>query len=153
MAPGMLDVAALAREAFAALSAQAPERRATLQVGELPPAWGDHEMIFEVVHHLISNGLKFAAPDRDAVIEVGGAAAPEENVYYVRDNGIGFDMQYANKLFKVFERVHPTGQYEGTAIGLALVKRIIDRHGGRVWAEGRVNEGATFHFSLPKRRQ
>ena len=83
------------------------------------------------------------------LIEIGGASEDEENVYSVTDHGVGFDMRYVDKLFRVFERVHPTGQYEGSGIGLALVKRIITRHGGRVWAKGKVNEGATIYFALP----
>jgi PAS domain S-box-containing protein len=151
MTPGAVDVGALARETFAGFTAaEPPAQPARLQVNEMPPGWGDHDMLHEAMANLISNALKFASPARDLVIEVGGSAGPEENSYYVRDNGIGFDMQYAGKLFKVFERVHQTGQYKGTAIGLALVKRIVERHGGRVWAEGQVDTGATFYFSLPR---
>ncbi|HEX8987473.1 MAG TPA: PAS domain S-box protein [Rhodocyclaceae bacterium] len=150
MAPGVVDVAAAAREAFAELAAALPSaHKARLLMGDLPPAWGDRDMIEEVLDNLLSNAFKFASADRPLVVEVGGTSDPDETSYYVRDNGIGFDMQYANKLFRVFERVHPTGQFEGTAIGLALVKRIVERHGGRVWAEGKVGEGASFHFSLP----
>ncbi|MFA6445151.1 MAG: ATP-binding protein, partial [Sterolibacterium sp.] len=83
---------------------------------------------------------------------LSGEAGERECVYSIKDRGVGFDMRYADKLFKVFERVHPTGRYEGTGIGLAIVKRIVERHGGRVWAEGRVGEGASFHFALPQRR-
>jgi PAS domain S-box-containing protein len=150
MAPARVDLAPLVRETFAEFaSALPPGRRARLQMDELPEAWGDRDMLLEVVQNLLSNAVKFTAPERDLVIEVGGRTSPVENSYYVKDNGLGFDMQYADKLFKVFERVHPTGQFEGTAIGLALVKRIVDRHGGRVWAEGKVGEGAIFRFSLP----
>lgn len=84
-------------------------------------------------------------------IELCGTAAEAENIYQVKDYGIGFDIQYVDKLFKVFERVHPTGQYEGSGIGLAIVKRIVTRHGGRVRAEGKVNEGATIHLALPNK--
>jgi PAS domain S-box-containing protein len=154
MAPGPVDIGALAREAFAELTAaDPPARPARLEAGNLPPTWGDRDMLNEVVRNLVSNALKFSSPTRDLVVEIGGVAGPEENAYYVKDNGIGFDMQYADKLFKVFERVHQTGQYKGTAIGLALVKRIVERHGGHVRAEGQVDAGASFHFSLPNPKQ
>lgn len=106
-------------------------------------------MLREVLQNLLSNAAKFSRTDAETVIEVGGAAGDDEDAYSVRDRGVGFDMRYASKLFRVFERVHPTGQYGGTAIGLAIVKRVIDRHGGRVWAEGREGAGASFHFALP----
>ena len=149
---GEIDIAVLAREAFAELQAAAPQRRLRLELGALAPAWGDREMVRQVVLNLLSNAIKFSPAEAEAVIEVSGAVEGGENVYQVKDRGIGFDMKYVGKLFRVFERVHPTGQYEGTGIGLAIVKRIIDRHGGRVWAEGREGEGAVFHFSLPHRR-
>ncbi len=153
MTAGDVDIATLAREAFAQLKGSAPAGSPLrLEVGALPPAWGDWDLMRQVVRNLLSNAVKFSTPERETVIEVGGRAEAQEDVYYVKDNGVGFDMRYADKLFKVFERVHPAGQYEGTAIGLAIVKRIVERHGGRVWAEGKVGEGATFYFSLPKRR-
>ena len=147
---GVIDIGLLAREAFAELQAAAPERLMRMDTGELPPAWGDRDMLWQVLMHLMSNAVKFSPERAEAVIELSGVAEEKGNVYAVKDQGAGFDMQYANKLFKVFERVHPTGQYEGAGIGLALVKRIIDRHGGRVWAEGEVNKGATFFFALPR---
>ena len=149
---GFIDVARLAREVFQELQAAAPSRRLRLDIAELPLAWGDREMLRQVLMNLLSNAVKFSPADAAAVIELGGAAEEDENVYTVKDSGVGFDMQYVGKLFKVFERVHPTGQYDGTGIGLAIVKRIVERHGGRVWAEGKVGIGAAFHFSLPKGR-
>ncbi|HEX8961597.1 MAG TPA: ATP-binding protein [Rhodocyclaceae bacterium] len=149
--PAAFSMEVLAREAFAAAEAGAPERRLRLELRPLPPAWGDADMLRLVLNELFGNAAKFSPPEREAVIEMSGEAKGDENVYCVRDNGIGFDMRYADKLFKVFERVHPTGAYEGTGIGLAIVKRIVDRHGGRVWAEGSVGGGAAFHFSLPQR--
>ncbi|HTY98668.1 MAG TPA: ATP-binding protein, partial [Rhodocyclaceae bacterium] len=153
MTAGTIDMAALVTETFEHLRATtAAGRPVHFGLRAMPPAWGDREMIRQVLRNLVSNAVKFAAPSRDALVEVGGTADAGENVYYVKDNGIGFDMRFADKLFKVFERVHPTGQYEGSAIGLAIVKRIVGRHGGRVWAEGKVGEGATFYFSLPSRQ-
>ena len=99
--------------------------------------------------NLFSNALKFTEPRQQPIIEVGGEKQKGENLYYVRDNGVGFDKSYASRLFNVFQRLHSQGDFEGSGIGLAIVKRIISRHGGRVWAKGEVNQGATFYFTLP----
>ena len=144
-----VDIAGLVAEVFAQLQAAAPAREIRLEVGSLPPAWGDRNLIRQVLSNLLSNAVKFSLPDRVALIEVGCKVENSENCYYVKDYGVGFDMRYVHKLFRVFERVHPTGQYEGSGIGLAIVKRIVERHGGRVWAEGAVGNGATIYFSLP----
>lgn len=149
MKSGPVDIAGLASDIFAKLQSAFPLRHLRLEVAALPYAWGDSDMIREVLQNLLSNAVKFSPADGEALIEVGGATEGLDNCYYVKDYGAGFDMRYANKLFRVFERVHPTGQYQGSGIGLAIVKRIVERHGGRVWAEGHVGEGATFHFSLP----
>lgn len=145
----LINIGKLAFEQFAEIQAALPERRLRLEIGELPIAWGDRDLIRQALHCLLTNAVKFSPEDAEALIEVGSRADEKEDVYSIRDHGVGFDMRYAHKLFRVFERIHPTGQYEGTAMGLAIVKRIISRHGGRVWAEGREGEGATFHFSLP----
>lgn len=146
---GWVDMGRLVAEIVKELQAAEPGRRLRVEMGVLPPAWGDAAMLRQVLQSLLSNALKFSEADAEAVIEVGGAVGEKEDAYYVRDHGVGFDMRYSSKLFRVFERVHPTGQYGGTAMGLAIVKRVIDRHGGRVWAEGHEGEGATFHFALP----
>jgi light-regulated signal transduction histidine kinase (bacteriophytochrome) len=104
-----------------------------------------------VLQNLLSNAVKFSAPRAKAVIELSGSVQAEENVYCVRDNGVGFDMRYADKLFGVFQRLHSQEEFEGTGIGLAIVKRIVARHGGRVWAESKPGEGAAFYFTLPAR--
>jgi signal transduction histidine kinase len=150
MKPGSIDIAKLATEVFVGLQAAAPTRRMRLEAGMLPPAWGDRDMIRLALHNLLSNAVKYSPADTEARIEIAGTAGRLQNVYSVTDHGVGFDMRYADKLFKVFERIHPIEQYEGTGVGLAMVKRIIGRHGGKVWAEGRVGLGATFHFSLPQ---
>jgi PAS domain S-box-containing protein len=125
-------------------------RKLTFDIKPLASAQGDKAMIRRVWTNLIDNAVKFTALKSEAVIEVGSTAGQEETIYYVKDNGAGFDMQYANKLFGAFQRLHGA-EFAGAGIGLAIVKRIVARHGGRVWAEGKVNEGATFYFTLPVR--
>jgi light-regulated signal transduction histidine kinase (bacteriophytochrome) len=105
-------------------------------------------MIRQVLTNLLSNAIKFTRKKEESIIEVGGWAEDREYVYCVKDNGVGFDMNYVDKLFGVFQRLHSQGEFEGTGVGLALVKRIIHRHGGKIWAEGKVGEGAAFYFTL-----
>ena len=107
-------------------------------------------MIRQVWVNLISNAIKYSRNKETPKIEIGYYTEGKENIYYVEDNGTGFDMKYSDKLFRVFQRLHSTAEFEGTGIGLALSKRIIDRHGGRIWAESRLGEGAMFKFSLPE---
>lgn len=125
-------------------------KKVQFHIGNLPTVQGDQAMIRQVIVNLLTNALKFTGLREVAIIEVSGYSEGHENIYYVRDNGVGFDMQYVHKLFAVFQRLHSDDEFEGTGIGLALVKRIISKHGGRVWAEGKVNEGATFFFTLPR---
>ena len=119
-----------------------------LLIEPLPPCLGEPVLLKQVLANLISNAIKFTAKTERARVTIG-ATSGGETVYYVRDNGAGFDERFAEKLFGVFQRLHRTGEFEGTGVGLAIVQRIINRHGGRVWAEGRVNHGATFYFTLP----
>ncbi len=107
-------------------------------------------MLRQVFVNLLSNALKFTRSRPEAMIEVGAEEAEETHTYWVKDNGVGFEQAYADKLFEVFQRLHRADEFEGTGVGLAIVQRIIARHGGRVWAEGRVGEGATLYFTLPK---
>jgi two-component system, NtrC family, sensor kinase len=146
-----VDIRKLTAELFDEIQAAAPERHLRLVIGVLPLAWCDRALIRQALQCLLKNAVKFSPVSAEVLIEVGGTADEKEVIYSVRDHGVGFDMRYAHKLFRLFERIHPTGQYEGTAMGLAIVRRVIQRHGGRVWAEGREGEGATFHFSLPNK--
>lgn len=123
---------------------------AKIVVGELPSPKADYGLISQVLVNLVSNGIKYSSKKKQPVIEIGGYEENEEHVFFVKDNGAGFNMKYAEKLFGVFQRLHADNEFEGTGVGLAIVKRIISKHGGRVWAEAKEKEGATFYFTLPK---
>jgi light-regulated signal transduction histidine kinase (bacteriophytochrome) len=125
----------------------------TLKMGAPPPGWGDQGLVKQVIVNILSNAIKFTRGRDAAIIEAGGYGNGSETVYYVKDNGVGFDMAYYDKLFGIFQRLHSADDFEGTGVGLATVQRIIHRHGGRVWAEGKVNEGATFYFTLPGKEE
>lgn len=145
-----IDVGALAKSVFEELKVIVPDRELRLTVNQTPPGTGDPSLLHQVFVNLLSNAIKFTRKRDTAHIEVGGKAGNGENTYYVKDNGVGFDMADMEKLFGVFQRLHSADEYEGTGIGLAIVQRIITRHGGRVWAEGKIDEGATFYFTLPQ---
>jgi light-regulated signal transduction histidine kinase (bacteriophytochrome) len=147
--PSNIEIREIAGALFEELKNIAPERMLYLNIKPLPPAYGDRSMIRQVFMNLLSNAIKFTKFKETGMIEIGGWIQNGENIYYVRDNGAGFDMKKANELFSVFKRLHNAEEFEGNGVGLALVQRIIHRHGGRVWAEGKINEGATFYFSLP----
>jgi two-component system sensor kinase len=140
----------LAKSVFDEVQSANSERSVVLELQALPPAFGDRTMIRQVLYNLISNAFKFTRPIQDPVVEIGFVTGGNQNTYYVRDNGVGFDMQYSAKLFGVFQRLHNVDEFEGSGVGLALVQRMVLRNGGRVWAEGKVGEGATFYFSLSK---
>lgn len=141
----------LVRKTYESIISDLPKRNVHIRIQTLPNAYCDPSMMRQVFTNLLSNALKFTRNRDIAEIEVGFEQDEEEIIYYVKDNGAGFNMRYINKLFGVFQRLHTVQEFEGTGIGLALVKRIITRHGGRVWAEGAVDGGACFYFSLPRR--
>ena len=148
--PAKLDMAALAQNVFDRLRADPEATCVELRLGTLPQAWGDRAMLEQVWVNLLSNAIKFSSKKVLPIVEVGAITEEREHVFFVRDNGAGFDPRYKAKLFGVFQRLHDGSEFPGTGVGLALVQRIILRHGGRVWADGKPGEGATFHFTLPK---
>jgi PAS domain S-box-containing protein len=144
-----LDMEGLLNDVRMELQVINPDRRIDLNIKVIPPGFGDRTLIKQVYSNLLSNAVKYTKNKDEANIETGGYKEGNENIYYIKDNGVGFDMEYYDKLFGVFQRLHNADDYEGTGVGLAIVQRIIHRHGGRVWAESKVEEGATFYFSLP----
>jgi PAS domain S-box-containing protein len=147
-----IDMTALARSVLEDLLKTETGRAIEVRLASLPPARGDAAMLRQVFFNLLSNALKFTRRRADPVVEIGAADVDgaAESAYFVRDNGAGFDMRHADKLFGVFQRLHTAEEFEGTGIGLALVARIVKRHDGRVWAEASPGEGATFRFALPR---
>jgi len=157
----------LVKESLASLKQDMNGRKIVWTIGTLPDVHGDQALLRQVFVNLLSNAVKYTRGREQAKIEIGtltpspsplppgerAGARDDEVVIFVRDNGAGFDMQYGHKLFGVFQRLHSTNEFEGTGIGLANVQRIIHRHGGRTWAEGKVGEGATFYFALPARKE
>jgi signal transduction histidine kinase len=144
-----VNMAALVRMVISEMEPDIAQRSVVWKTGELPTIIADPAMMALVVRNLLSNALKYTTPRSEAVIEIDGTRNDTETTFRVRDNGIGFDMQYVDKLFKVFQRLHRSEDFSGSGIGLAHVQRILRRHGGRAWAEGIPDEGATFYFSLP----
>ncbi len=147
-----LNMVDLIRDVWKELSNINLDRKMNLIVNSTPLGYGDAALVKQVYHNLLSNAVKFTKLRDDAHIEVGGYNDGNEDVFYVKDNGVGFDMKYYDKLFGVFQRLHNSPDFEGTGVGLATVQRIVHRQGGRVWAEGKVNDGATFYFTLPQNR-
>jgi len=143
----------LANEVYLELKLLSPERKMRFVEQTLPPAQGDRRMLRQVFVNLLSNAIKFTGPRENAVIEVGCQTRDDENIYYLKDNGVGFDMNYVHKVFSVFQRLHSQNEFEGTGVGLAVVLRIIERHGGRVWIEGKVDVGTTVYFAIPREKK
>jgi PAS domain S-box-containing protein len=144
-----IDLTELVRAAFAQCAAREPDRQIELDLSPLPPVWGDPVLLRQALENLISNAVKYTRTRPQARIQVQGERNDAECLFTIQDNGVGFDMRYVGKLFGVFQRLHTEDEFEGTGVGLAIVQRVIHRHGGRIWAEGRPDEGATFYFTLP----
>ncbi len=151
MAMQTIDMDFLVKETIKTFSKEIDEGGVKIEISHLDPIEGDMAMMRVVLMNLVSNAIKFTSKTGEPVIRIGSELNENEAVYHVSDNGAGFDMKYAERLFGVFQRLHSDGDFEGTGIGLATVKRVIDRHGGRIWAEGSPGRGASFFFSLPKK--
>ncbi len=143
-----VEVDALAREVVDRSASECDGRSVEVSFGSLPPALADPTLLAQVFANLVSNAFKYTREQDPAQIEIGSNLQDGRPVYFVRDNGVGFDMRHVGKLFKVFQRLHRSEDYEGTGLGLALVARIVSRHGGRIWAESKLGEGSTFYFTL-----
>jgi light-regulated signal transduction histidine kinase (bacteriophytochrome) len=139
---------ALAEEVLAEFGPEIEARRVRVEIGELPFADCDPALVKIVFRNLLSNAIKFTRPREAGVVEIGKTSCRGRPACFVRDNGVGFSMKYADKLFGVFQRLHRREDFEGTGVGLATVQRIIQRHGGEIWAEAEANRGATFYFTL-----
>ena len=150
MQQGIVDMNQLVRSTFDRLLTQHSGSAVDFRLGALPYVKCDRALMVQVWTNLLSNALKFSAIRERPAIEVSAITDSDEHIYFVRDNGAGFDPRYASKLFGVFQRLHDANEFAGTGVGLALVHRIVSRHGGRVWADGKPGAGATFYFALPK---
>jgi PAS domain S-box-containing protein len=143
-----LDMEGLVNDIWMELQIINLDRIIDFRIENIPPGRGDRTLVKLVYSNLLSNAVKYTKFKDKAYVETGGYTEGNENIYYIKDNGVGFDMKYYDKLFGVFQRLHSADDYEGTGVGLAIVQRIIHRHGGRVWAKGKVEDGATFYFTL-----
>jgi two-component system sensor kinase len=148
---GYLDMSELVKEAIDEVEGSIDGRRVEFRIHALPDVEGDRILLRQVLINLLSNAVKFTRGRDPAIIEIGHTSNTTDglNTFYVRDNGAGFDSRYADKMFGVFQRLHAATEFEGSGLGLAIVQRIVDRHGGKVWAEGSPGKGATIYFSLP----
>jgi two-component system, chemotaxis family, sensor kinase Cph1 len=138
----------MVEEVAAEMKAEIKDRNVEWRIGELPDLACDPGLMKVVFINLLSNAVKYSRGKDPAVVEIGQCKSGDELALFVRDNGVGFDMSHADKLFGVFQRLHKAEDFEGTGVGLAIVSRIIRKHGGRIWAEGQVDKGATFYFTI-----
>ena len=143
-----VDLSQLVREILNELQETDPEREVTLALQPKLITLGDKQLLKVMLTNLCSNAWKLTSKKEHAIIEFGCSDGEDQPIFYIRDNGAGFDMIYADKLFGTFQRLHPMNEFEGTGIGLATVKRIVNRHGGRVWAESQIDQGAIFYFTI-----
>ncbi|MBL6982689.1 MAG: PAS domain S-box protein [Anaerolineales bacterium] len=148
-----IEPALIVEQVLKELESEMAGHEIEIEVGKLPACLGDAPLIKQVYINLIGNAIKFTAQSKDAAIQIGWGDVGDEKAYYVKDNGVGFDMEYADKLFDVFQRLHSVEHFEGTGVGLAIVKRIIRRHGGRVWADAETDKGSVFYFTLPEENE
>ena len=148
-----IDMQSLVESSIQELGTNYDPHVTNISIQNLPPAFGDTTMIRQVWINLISNALKYSSKNVQPRIIIGSYPEDDETIYFIKDNGVGFSMEYAHKLFGVFQRLHSVNEFEGTGVGLAIVQRIIHRHGGRVWAESELGQGATFYFSLSANSQ
>jgi light-regulated signal transduction histidine kinase (bacteriophytochrome) len=144
-----VDLSSMANEILGDLHAQEPDRQVAWETGAGFSAYADPPLIRNVLENLLDNAWKYTSKTPEARIEFGSELGKGRTVYFVRDNGVGFDMRYADNLFGAFQRLHAAGEFPGHGIGLATVQRIIRRHGGEIWAEAQPDQGATFYFTLP----
>jgi signal transduction histidine kinase len=144
-----VDVSSLVRDVVGELRALEGERKVEILIGELPPAAADPSLLRQVFINLVANALKFTRQRTSAVIRIEGSMQAGGSTYCVADNGAGFDMGRADKLFRIFQRLHRADEFEGTGVGLSIAQRIVERHGGKIWAQAQENRGATFSFNLP----
>ena len=147
-----MDMNALVQGVYNDFSNQIDDRNVNFSVDELPQTYGDRALIYQVYTNLIGNSIKFTSHKNPAEITVGYEEDPENYIFFVSDNGAGFDMKYINKLFGLFQRLHSPEEFDGTGVGLSIVQRIVKRHDGKVWGEGEVDKGATIYFTLPKNK-
>ncbi len=145
-----IDMEKMINDIISDFKSMFPEDVFRVSFNALPTAQGDRKMVRQILINLMGNAIKYSKPKGTAVIEIGGWVEKEKNVYFVKDHGIGFPVEQADKIFEVFERLHSADEFEGTGIGLAIVKRVVLKHGGNIWVETKIDEGATFYFSLPR---
>jgi hypothetical protein len=144
-----VDMRSLVQEIAGELRAAEPARDLQISIGELPPVQADPSLLRQVWVNLLANALKFTRRRERALIEIGGAARADDKLYSIRDNGAGFDPRRAERLFGIFQRLHSAKDFEGTGVGLSIARRIVERHGGSIWAQSEPDRGAVFHFTLP----
>jgi light-regulated signal transduction histidine kinase (bacteriophytochrome) len=146
---GVVPLEQLVHHLIGELQAREPQRNVEVRVGNLGQCEGNAPLLEQALTNLLSNAFKFTRGQEPAIVEINSQNEEQGTVYFVRDNGAGFDMKYADKLFGVFQRLHSELEFEGSGVGLSIVRRIIERHGGRIWADSVLGKGATFFFTIP----